>query len=177
MDLGHAAFCVKTPRLRLEAPSLDEARALMRGERAALEARIGAAIPADWPHPDLMAGLPEITAEMAGVADDTRFLWVIIEEASARVIGDVGFHGVLRDGAAAEIGYQLEPDARGHGYATEAAAALIAWTFAQTGVSEVTARIEPSNARSLRVAAKLGMQPRPATSPGYLTFGTARPPT
>lgn len=62
------------------------------------------------------------------------------------------------------------PAARGRGYATEAAAALIAWAFAQPGVERVTAQIAPGNAASLRVARKLGMREATSDEPGYLCF-------
>lgn len=177
------AYTITTPRLRLEAPSLDALRALRRGERAALAARVGATVPEDWPYHHLRESLPIIMAEMERENGDARWLWLVIEPGNsgagepgaARVIGDMGFHGPFKDGATAEIGYVLDEAARGRGYATEAAIALIAWVFAHAGVSEVIAQIEPDNAASLRVAAKLGMRERPPRSPGYLCLGVARP--
>jgi RimJ/RimL family protein N-acetyltransferase len=171
-------YTILTPRLRLEAPSLDELYALLCGERAALAARVGAIIPEDWPYHQLRESLPIIMAEMEREPGEARWLWLVIEpvnSGAARVIGDLGFHGPFQDGAAAEIGYVLDEAARGRGYAAEAAAALIAWVFAHTGVSEVIAQIEPDNTASLRVAAKLGMSERTPRSPGYRCLGVARP--
>ncbi len=62
---------------------------------------------------------------------------------------------------AVEIGWRLARDAWGHGYATEAARAALAFAFEERGMREVIAIIEPENARSLRVAEKLGMTARP----------------
>jgi RimJ/RimL family protein N-acetyltransferase len=57
-----------------------------------------------------------------------------------------------------EVGWHLHPDSWGHGYATEAAAAVIDRAF-QAGVPEVYAVVRPGNAPSLAVCRRLGMQP------------------
>ena len=54
-----------------------------------------------------------------------------------------------------EIAYELLPGAHGHGYATEAASAVLAAAFA-TGRRRVWSTIRPWNAASLRVLEKLG---------------------
>ncbi len=51
--------------------------------------------------------------------------YVITRIADGQVIGGVGFKGQPENGSV-EIGYGLAPSARGHGYAAEAALALIA---------------------------------------------------
>ena len=168
-------FEIVTPRLRLYAPTLLEIQALMRGERAALEARLGAAIPLEWPSQHLMEALPIITREMGLEPGDARWVWVVVEPVRAALIGDIGYHGPLHDEATVEIGYTLLPEAQGLGYATEATAALIEWTFAHTKVAQIIAQIDPTNAASLRVAAKLGMWELPAVSPEHLCFGLSRP--
>ena len=56
-----------------------------------------------------------------------------------------------------ELGWVLHPDVWGHGYATEAASACAEWGFENLGVSYLTAMIRPDNARSSRVADRLGM--------------------
>ncbi|GAA1726129.1 GNAT family N-acetyltransferase [Aeromicrobium alkaliterrae] len=55
-----------------------------------------------------------------------------------------------------EIGWHLHPDAHGHGYATEAAQALVA-RAAAGGINEVFAVTAPENAASQAVCARLGM--------------------
>lgn len=166
---------ITTPRLRLYAPTFQEIQGLIRGERKELEARINATIPDEWPNQHLAEALPVITSEMTQEQGDARWVWVIIEPTAALVIGDVGFHGPLRDGATVEIGYALLPHAQGAGYATEATAALIDWTFAHTNVAQIIAQIDPTNTASVRVAEKLGMQALPPVEPEYLCFGISRP--
>jgi [ribosomal protein S5]-alanine N-acetyltransferase len=168
-------FEIVTPRLRLYALTLLEIQALMRGERTALEARLGAAIPPEWPSQHLLEALPIIMREMGWEPGDARWVWVVVEPLRAALIGDIGYHGPLHDEATVEIGYTLLPEAQGLGYATEATAALIEWTFAHTKVAQIIAQIDPTNAASLRVAAKLGMRVLPAISLEHLCFGIDRP--
>jgi RimJ/RimL family protein N-acetyltransferase len=62
---------------------------------------------------------------------------------------------------AVEVGWRFARGAWGHGYATESARAALAFAFADRGMREVIAIVDPENARSLRVAEKLGMSARP----------------
>ncbi len=55
-----------------------------------------------------------------------------------------------------EIGWHLLPSAWGHGYATEAARALVERGFA-AGATELHAVTDPDNARSQAVCRRLGM--------------------
>lgn len=58
----------------------------------------------------------------------------------------------------AELGYMLRPEAHGHGYATEAATALLDFAFRRAGLHRVYARLDPRNAPSVRVLERLGMR-------------------
>jgi RimJ/RimL family protein N-acetyltransferase len=72
-------------------------------------------------------------------------------------------------GPAIEIGWRLSPAAWGHGYAVEAARALLTHGFDALGLREIIAEIDPANTASIRVAEKLGMQR------GETFDGAARP--
>ena len=65
-----------------------------------------------------------------------------------------------------EVGWHLHPDAWGHGFATEAASALLARAFA-AGMTEVFAVTDPDNVRSQAVCGRLGMEPLGLTSRWY----------
>lgn len=168
-------FEMTTARLRLYAPTLTDVEALRRGEREALGARISATVSEEWwLGPSLLRLLPDLVETMAREPGDARWIWLVIDPLTARVIGDIGFHEPLHDGhMIAEIGYSLVPEARGFGYATEACAAMIRWAFARTQVGQIIAQIEPANAASLRVAEKLGMRELPPVSAGHRCFGIA----
>jgi RimJ/RimL family protein N-acetyltransferase len=59
-----------------------------------------------------------------------------------------------------EIGWALQPEARGKGYATEAARAALRWGFERLDdLPLITAMIQPENAASIAVAERLGMRP------------------
>jgi len=57
-----------------------------------------------------------------------------------------------------EIAWALSSNARGKGYATEAAKAVIAWSFETIGVDRIISVIHPRNEASQRVATRLGEQ-------------------
>jgi RimJ/RimL family protein N-acetyltransferase len=61
-----------------------------------------------------------------------------------------------------EIGWRLDAELWGRGYATEAARAALAFGFAQLGLAEVVAFTVPANVRSRRVMEKVGMTHDPA---------------
>lgn len=62
---------------------------------------------------------------------------------------------------AVEVGWRFARPAWGSGYATEASRVALRFAFEERGMREVIAIIDPENARSLRVAEKLGMTARP----------------
>ena len=89
-------------------------------------------------------------------------LWALEERATGRFLGFTGLAPVPFDAPftpATEIGWRLRRDAWGHGYATEAARAVLAYAFAPEGVglSEVVSFTAVANARSRAVMARLGM--------------------
>lgn len=55
-----------------------------------------------------------------------------------------------------EVGYLIHPDHWGQGYAVEAMRAVIAYLFATHGMERLVAEVDPRNAGSLAVLAKLG---------------------
>jgi RimJ/RimL family protein N-acetyltransferase len=63
------------------------------------------------------------------------------------------------DYAQVELGWAIGREHWGHGYATEAARAVRAWTYDERGVERLISLIDPANKRSERVAAKLGAKP------------------
>jgi RimJ/RimL family protein N-acetyltransferase len=56
-----------------------------------------------------------------------------------------------------EIGWQLHPDAWGHGYATETGLALARWAFDQ-GIEQVIALVRPANSRAEATVHRIGME-------------------
>ena len=60
------------------------------------------------------------------------------------------------DHRSASLGYCLGDTAWGHGYMTEASAALLQWAFATLDLNRVQAETDTRNAASVRVLEKLG---------------------
>jgi RimJ/RimL family protein N-acetyltransferase len=169
-DASEPQYDVTTQRLLLHALSLEEARLMRQGDLAALGSALGATIPPSWPGPDLTSALNDIVPQMERLDGDERWLWVIIEPRVATVVGDIGFHAPVTGALTVELGYLILPDYQGHGYATEAAEAMVAWAAERPGVERVIVRIAHTNTPSLRVAAKLGMRETMSHEPIYRRF-------
>jgi RimJ/RimL family protein N-acetyltransferase len=61
-----------------------------------------------------------------------------------------------------EIGWRLARDHWGHGYACEAAGAVLAFGFEQLGLPEIVSFTVAANTRSRRVMERIGMTRDPA---------------
>lgn len=81
--------------------------------------------------------------------------WSTIRKSDARFIGICGVEGVPET-ADGEIDYRLGPPFWGQGYATEAARAVVRFSFEQTTWDRVVAAVVPANAPSVRVIEHLG---------------------
>ncbi len=109
----------------------------------------------------------ELVARWTAVHElDERFGCWAIERADGTVgpegrpvvAGTVLFKPLPNGVGEVEVGWHLHPDSWGHGYATEAARAVIERGF-DAGLPEVYAVVRPGNTASLAVCARLGMQP------------------
>jgi RimJ/RimL family protein N-acetyltransferase len=74
------------------------------------------------------------------------------------VVGDVGLCWLSDAHRQAEVGYTLLPAHHGHGYATEAAAAMVGVAFDSLGAHRVRGRLDARNEPSARVLERLGMR-------------------
>jgi len=94
-------------------------------------------------------------------------LWALVERTVAKTIGYAGLSvptflpEVL---PAVEVGWRLDPEAWGHGYATEAGTAALEKAFTTLGLAEVISLPQVDNPPSVRVAERLGMQLRRTTT-------------
>ncbi|WP_416976370.1 GNAT family N-acetyltransferase [Streptomyces sp. T028] len=83
-------------------------------------------------------------------------LYVVVRRDDGRAIGSMGFHAAPDQDGRTEIGYDLVPAARGHGYATEALRALAGWALARDDVRRLFATVEQGNAPSRAVLERTG---------------------
>jgi RimJ/RimL family protein N-acetyltransferase len=83
-------------------------------------------------------------------------MFAVLDRASGRFLGRV----ILKHWPQfeeTELGWTLRRDAWGHGYATEAAAAVRDWGFANLDLPYLTSMVHPDNEASARLARRLGM--------------------
>jgi RimJ/RimL family protein N-acetyltransferase len=135
-----------------------------------------------WRHDDLdryldLRGRPEVArflydqpltrqqaaAKLAGL--DSRITrvggWINLaaEVADTGVVaGDIGLGWMSDVHRQAEIGYTFHPDHQGHGYATEAAAAMVELAFTGLGAHRVCGRLDARNTASAQLLERLGMR-------------------
>lgn len=74
------------------------------------------------------------------------------------VIGEVVLKWASQLARQAEVGYIFHPDHSGHGYATEAARAMLSVGFTVFGFHRIFARLDAENTASAGVCRRLGMR-------------------
>jgi RimJ/RimL family protein N-acetyltransferase len=87
------------------------------------------------------------------------------DSTAAGLVGTAGLRPL--GGSGLEIFYSLAPGAWGHGYATEAARAVVEYGLGPLGLPEILAEVDEGNAASVAVVKRLGMTPY-AVVPGLL---------
>lgn len=118
---------------------------------------------------------PEVTTFLGGARDKEEIrktliedaktaaevpydLRTVIEKESGEIVGHCGLLDKEVDGQEEiELTYVIAKRTWGKGYATEAAAAIKDFAFAEMGLTRLIALIKPNNVSSERVALKVGM--------------------
>lgn len=98
------------------------------------------------------------TCQINLVEEGDRIVLAIDRQSDGQLLGEVSL--ILRNAVSrqAELGYILHPDHQGHGYATEAARALIDLAFTRYSLHRVYACCASANVASYRVMERLGMR-------------------
>ena len=113
--------------------------------------------------PVLMKDLDEAHTRVNRYAerdDPPLGMWAVERRSDGVVLGTVLLLTLPNDEhGEVEIGWHLHPDAWGHGYATEAARAVLAHGFAG-GLREIIAVAHTDNDASIAVMRRLGMEDR-----------------
>ena len=150
---------VRSPRLFLPLLTADRLERLLDGDLAGVEREIGARL-GGWWLADLSwllrVRLKQIRENPASEAWLLRP--IVLTGDDPQAIGLINFHGPPDDRAFVEVGYELQPEARGQGYAIEAVRAMFDWATATHGIRRFRAGIAPGNDRSINLVTKLGLR-------------------
>lgn len=141
-----------TARLRLRPFTSADADALYAMHSNAYVLRYWDAPP--WTEP---ARAERFIATCGQIAEEGSGARLAIEQGSDGAF--LGWCGLTRwnpDHRSASLGYCLNEAAWGHGYATEAARALLQWAFDKLDLNRVQAEADTRNTASARVLEKLG---------------------
>ncbi|HYJ79103.1 MAG TPA: GNAT family N-acetyltransferase [Longimicrobiaceae bacterium] len=87
-----------------------------------------------------------------------RYQWAVLLPEDGRLIGNGGIRIQSFETMEADIGYELDPEHWGRGYASELAAALLRFGFTELGLHRITAHCVADNVGSARVLEKVGMR-------------------
>lgn len=140
---------LKTPRLKLRAPSLDDAPRIATFCNDFDVARMTTRMP--YPY-----GLEDAEGFLVAVADNdpSREIVFAVEDETDGLVGVLGFHPAEPFGP--ELGYWFGRPYWGRGYATEAAEAATLWAHADWGKRVVVAGHFADNPASGQVLVKSG---------------------
>jgi RimJ/RimL family protein N-acetyltransferase len=152
----HPYYPVRTARLLLRPLSPDDAEALVAYRSKADVCRY---VPFKPMNIDVVANKLATAWSRTTINAEGDALTLGVELAeTGQMIGEVilFFHSDRHRGG--EVGWVFHPEHSGHGYATEAAHAMLHLAFDELGLHRVTARILEHNSASLRLADRLGMR-------------------
>lgn len=92
----------------------------------------------------------------ADVWNATQNFGVFLSHSDDALIGCVGLSNIDRSTSTANLGYWVRTSSAGHGFAREAAAALVEYAHASLGIMRIEIAVHPLNIQSERVARSLG---------------------
>jgi ribosomal-protein-alanine N-acetyltransferase len=140
--------------MQLRAATPDDLGAYLHGGPDALASVLGVSIPAGWPeYPQAIGFTLQALQEHPGQAG--WWMYYFLNPDDGVLVGSGGYKGPPRDGTV-EIGYEIAPGFRGHGYATAAARRLVDRAFNTVEVTMVEARTLPRTNASATVLMKAG---------------------
>jgi ribosomal-protein-alanine N-acetyltransferase len=155
---------IRSPRLDLVVLSPQIMDALIADDRDAAQHLVDFLLPDDFfPVPRTDVDFLKMRREQVR-CDPAWAPWsvraVVLRE-KKEMIGIANFHGPpgindTNTPSAAEVGYDIFPDHRGAGFATEVARAMIEWARDEHGVGLFISGVTPDNLPSLRINEKLG---------------------
>ncbi|NJM09464.1 MAG: GNAT family N-acetyltransferase [Bdellovibrionaceae bacterium] len=111
--------------------------------------------------PNTLEDTHRFIAEMvqqAAITPRYKFDLAVCLKENGLMIGGCGIRRETELSQVANLGWAINPDFQGKGYATEAARALIEYGFQKLGLSVIYATCDTRNAPSYKVMEKVGMR-------------------
>ncbi|GIF08368.1 GNAT family N-acetyltransferase [Actinoplanes siamensis] len=150
------AYPIRTERLLLRPLTAADAEALLAYRSRPDVCRY---VPFQPMTPEVIADRLATHWATTALTDEGQSLTLGIElGGTGRLIGDVILFWHSRQHRGGEIGYVLNPEFAGEGYATEAALAMLRLGFGGLRLHRIIGRIDERNEPSARVLRRLGMR-------------------
>jgi [ribosomal protein S5]-alanine N-acetyltransferase len=145
---------IETPRLRLRWLEDRDVPALYRIFGDAETVRY-------WSSPPLpdQAAAAKLLAEIRSLfAAGTLYQWGVASHPGDEVLGTCTLASISISHRRAELGFAVNRDHWGRGYASEAIAAVVQYAFASLGLHRLEADVDPRNHASIRCLEKIGFR-------------------
>ena len=174
-------FFIESERLKMQ-PLTHEHLQLLHTGRHNLEKALGLSL-SNWKVDEFYQ--KEIDDAMVNfwlpktLANPDKFTWYtdweIILKGEKLAIGGMGFNGEPNEQGEAEIGYMIEGNHQGNGYATEALKLMSGWALGQAPVKSVIVHTYENNLPSVRILEKCGFSQFKRADDGLLSFRLTQP--
>ncbi len=153
MTMGELRLPIRTERLTLRELTLED-----RAEHARLTGNPDVVRYLYEDVLDAEESLAHLQRRIPARFPDERDWLNLAVEIDGRYLGEVGVYlGSIVNGHC-EVGYVFLPEASGHGYATEATAAMVTFAFDELGAHRVAGRLDARNTASARLLERLGFR-------------------
>ena len=126
------------------------------------------------PHPNIEHTRQYLEYLQTRYAVGDFYDWAVVLKSEQKMIGTCGFVKFDLTNNNGEIGYVINPAYAGHGYATEAAYAVLRFGFENLKLRRIQAQYMVGNLASRRVMEKLGMTEEGTLRDAYLVNGSYR---
>jgi [ribosomal protein S5]-alanine N-acetyltransferase len=150
---------IHTPNLRLLTCERAHLDAIVRDPRS-LGGLLGVSIPDGWPaHPRAYPHLLKLLDRQPTRPWSGWWLYLFIHTGERALVGCGGFRDAPDAQGVVELGFEIAPAYRDHGFGSEAVSALIRYAFTRPGVAVVEALSLPKGDPRTRAFEAAGMRP------------------
>jgi RimJ/RimL family protein N-acetyltransferase len=103
-------------------------------------------------------GFVQMFLDQQRQAPRIKFQFAVTLKPTGQLIGNCGVRRTAAEAREGDLGYELDPRFWGHGYATEAARAVLGFGFSHLDLQSISAWCIAENLASARVLEKIGMK-------------------